>query len=107
MNIICEKLKDHIRYGFYKDGSFIYHREDGPAVEYTDGDKHWYINGKRHREDGPAIEFIDGAKFWYVDGKKHREDGPAGEYANGLKNYWYNDKYYNSFKEMKLAIVLG
>ena len=25
------------------------HREDGPAVEYADGDKAWYKNGKLHR----------------------------------------------------------
>ena len=31
-----------------KDGK--YHRIDGPAVEYTNGDKKWYINGKLHRE---------------------------------------------------------
>lgn len=32
------------------------HREDGPAVEYTNDDKAWYINGQRHREDGPAMK---------------------------------------------------
>ena len=51
----------------------IHHREDGPAVEYPDGDKSWYINGKRHRKDGPAIEDADGHKEWYVDGVKHDE----------------------------------
>ena len=24
------------------------HREDGPAVEYSNGDKEWWINGKQH-----------------------------------------------------------
>ena len=28
------------------------HRENGPAVEYTDGDKYWYLNGNPHREGG-------------------------------------------------------
>jgi hypothetical protein len=55
---------------YYKDKQMtIFHREDGPAVEYADGDKFWYINGKRHREDGPAMEYTDGAKFWYINGK--------------------------------------
>ena len=27
------------------------------------------INGKRHREDGPALEFADGTKEWYLNGK--------------------------------------
>src|SRR6056300_1991360 len=47
----------------------IRHREDGPAIEYTSGDKVWYINGECHREDGPAIEYADGSKFWYINGK--------------------------------------
>jgi len=40
---------------------------------YANGDKHWYVAGKRHREDGPAIEDADGYKYWYVDGKKFTE----------------------------------
>ena len=46
-----------------------YHREDGPAVEYSNGTKFWYLNGKRHRENGPALEFADGDKVWYINGK--------------------------------------
>ena len=34
---------------------------------YDNGDKWWYLNGKRHREDGPAIEWADGTKFWYLN----------------------------------------
>ena len=48
---------------------------------YANGDKSWYLNGKRHREDGPAVEYASGDKFWYLNGKLHREDGPAIEYA--------------------------
>lgn len=50
------------------------HREDGPAREWSHGDKHWFLNGKRHREDGPACEFIDGSKAWFVNGKKLTEE---------------------------------
>ena len=45
------------------------HRLDGPAVEFLDGFKAWYVNGKRHRVNGPAIEDPDGTYFWYVNGK--------------------------------------
>ena len=45
------------------------HREDGPAVEWYNGDKEWWINGKRHREDGPAVEDCDGFKAWYYQGQ--------------------------------------
>ena len=68
------------------------HREDGPALEYDDGTKHWYQNGLHHRLDGPAIESIDGSKFWYKNGKKHREDGPAVEMANGNKRWHFEGK---------------
>jgi len=45
------------------------HREDGPAKEYEDGTKAWFLNNKRHREDGPAIEYgDDGGGDWYING---------------------------------------
>jgi hypothetical protein len=59
----------------------------------NDGDKAWYLNGKRHREDGPALEHANGDKYWYLNGEHHREDGPALECAGGDK-YWYlNGEY--------------
>ena len=64
------------------------HREDGPAIENTNGDKQWIKNGFLHREDGPAMEFAAGSKYWYKNGNYHREDGPACEYADGDKR-WY------------------
>ena len=30
-----------------------------------DGSRYWYRNSKCHREDGPAIEYSDGSRFWY------------------------------------------
>jgi hypothetical protein len=66
------------------------HREDGPAIEYSDGDKAWYLNGLRHREDGPAFEYTNGNKFWYLNGKQHREDGPAVEWISGSKAWFLN-----------------
>jgi len=68
------------------------HREDGPAVEGTDGSKFWWLNGKKHREDGPAEEYADGDKFWWLNGKQHREDGPAVEYADGEKSWYLKGK---------------
>ena len=64
------------------------HREDGPAVDSTNGTQLWFINGKPHREDGAASEWASGNKFWYLNGKQHREDGPAVEMADGTK-FWY------------------
>lgn len=53
------------------------HRIEGPATEWADGGKEWYLNGKRHRLDGPAVEYVDGHKEWYVNDRRHREDGPG------------------------------
>ena len=75
---------------WYKNGEL--HREDGPAVEYTNGTKHWYQNNLLHRDDGPATEHANGDKCWYQNGELHREDGPAMEYANGVKHWYKNGK---------------
>jgi hypothetical protein len=47
--------------GYTNNGNLsgVYHRQDGPAAEYTNGNKYWYFNGKLHREDGPAIEYTN------------------------------------------------
>lgn len=71
-----------------KDGQ--YHRQDGPAIEWSGGSKEWWKDGLRHRENGPAVERSNGIKSWYINGLRHREDGPAIEYADGSK-WWYID----------------
>jgi hypothetical protein len=40
---------------------------------YADGDKFWYLKGKRHREDGPAVDYSDGYKSWWLNGKRLTE----------------------------------
>jgi hypothetical protein len=75
---------------WYVDGKC--HRLDGPAMEYADGYKAWFVDGKLHRSDGPAVEYADGGKSWYVDSKRHRLDGPAIEWADGYKEWWINGK---------------
>ena len=55
----------------------VLHREDGPAVEYDNGDTSWFQNGVLHREDGPAVEWnwtnkdkLLPVKEWYLYGKR-------------------------------------
>lgn len=41
--------------------------------EFKNGTKFWRLNDdyhNYHREDGPAIEYPDGRKYWYLNGKK-------------------------------------
>jgi hypothetical protein len=40
---------------------------------YSNGDKYWYLNGRRHRDDGPAVESSEGDKYWYLNGKQLTE----------------------------------
>ena len=68
------------------------HREDGPAMEFANSYKSWYLNGKLHRLDGPAIECANGYKSWWVRDNRHRLDGPAIIEPNGDKKWWINGK---------------
>ena len=60
----------------------LLHRDDGPAVEFIDGEKHWYKNGSLHRENGPAVEYSVGSKEWYLNGKCY-----------GIDNTFTNDSW--------------
>ena len=80
--------EDYEYYTEWRNEAGEVHREDGPAVEYTDGTKFWYVNGNLHRLDGPAVEWSNGDKLWYVNGQCHRLDGPAVECADGSVDYW-------------------
>ncbi len=56
---------------WFLDGEL--HREDGPAVIYSDGTEHWYLNGDLHREDGPAIKLTTGTEQWFINGTRLTE----------------------------------
>lgn len=60
--------KDHLgTWRWFKDG--VLHRENGPAIEWDDGDKYWYKNNVLHREAGPAIECVNpNDNQYYLDG---------------------------------------
>jgi hypothetical protein len=53
---------------YYKNG--MRHRDNGlPAVEYADGSCLWYVDGKRHRNDvdGPAADYKNGPKYYFMN----------------------------------------
>jgi len=68
-------------YYYNKDGEL--HNLNGPAVEYFDGYKAYYVNGLRHRLDGPARIFSDGNIEYYVNGKYLLKE----EFDRLTKNY--------------------
>ena len=73
------------------------HNDNGPAVEYEDGTKEWWYNGKRHRIDEPAVIESDGGKEWWFFGMRHRDDGPAIIYPDG--GYTHLDRAYDGKKD--------
>jgi hypothetical protein len=71
---------------YYKDRAMtIYHRIDGPAIEYDDGSKLWWVDGKRHRLDGPAMIWSNGTTDWYIDGVFIMELDKNGQIINRMK----------------------
>lgn len=74
----------------FTDDTGLFHRTDGPAVEYINGTVEWYVNGIRHREDGPAVIMLDGTCEWYANDQLYRENGPAVEYSDGTVEWWLN-----------------
>jgi hypothetical protein len=43
-------------------------------VKVTDSKTEWFnLNGDLHREDGPAEEWANGDKYWYINGKRLTE----------------------------------
>jgi hypothetical protein len=57
------------------DDDGLIHREDGPAVEYDNGDKSWMVHGERHRLDGPAVVFHHSPErnqYW-INGQMYTE----------------------------------
>jgi hypothetical protein len=108
MKTYIVKVDDYGTKRWYLDDKL--HREDGPAVEYTDG-RTWYLNGKLHRVDGPAMEYYNGSKYWFLNDKFHRTDGPAIELTSGTKYWFLNGVEYteadwrNQTKKVKATCV--
>ncbi len=76
------------------------------VIEFYNGNKYWYKEGKLHREDGPAVEYTDGTKKWWIGGVLHRIDGPAVEMLSGSK-LWYIDNVYLSYRNLEHWLNTG
>lgn len=62
------------------------------VVNWSNGDRHYYLNGKLHRDGAPAIECADGNKYWYVDGKFIQPQ------EKELRQYNYRVRYIDTAK---------
>ena len=81
---------------YYRNYKNKLHRTDGPAIEYTEGTKEYYLNGALHRTDGPAIDCLDGSRAYFVNGIRHKEDGPALKWAGGDELYFKHGKLHRT-----------
>lgn len=91
-----QRAEEADAFEYFKDPKCtILHRLDGPAVEFDDGSKQYYVNGLEHRIGKPACIWCDGTREWYVNGKHYRLNGPAIEYNTGDKEWWINGKQYS------------
>ena len=89
LTVTVDKLGTRI----YRNSHDQIHRRLGPAIEYPDGTRMWYLDGQRHRTTGPAIEYTNGDKAWFLDGLRHRTDGPAIERADGTRRWCLNGEH--------------
>jgi hypothetical protein len=84
----------------WRDKYGQFHRLDGPAIEYANGDQSWFENGLLHRIDGPAMIFNRGGGKWHYrwhkKGVMHREDGPAVVCSGGEKEWWLDGVFYQT-----------
>ena len=62
-------INEHGTKRWYKNG--LLHRDDGPAVIWSDGRQEWWKDGNWHRDDGPAVICTSGTHYWYKDGKSY------------------------------------
>jgi hypothetical protein len=67
----------------------IYHREDGPAIIYYDGEMRWYIKGILHRTDGPAIIYTSGHQSWFLNGCKYKNQTEWFQHLTSEQQYNY------------------
>ena len=75
------------------------HRDNGPAVEYSDGSQEYWLYGMKHRVNKPAIILKDQGfnvgfyttEYWFY-GRLHREEGPAVLKSDGSQEFWIHGK---------------
>jgi hypothetical protein len=58
---------------WYKKGTSIKHNPSGPAIEWYNGNKEYWLNGELHRLDGPAFiraKELENYKntYWFING---------------------------------------
>jgi len=96
------KIVHDDRVEYYNDDNQLHRDEnEGPAIEWNNGDKEYYYQGVKHRNVGPACVYV-GNDFmtrhsYYVEGELHRLDGPAVEWRDYPNDYYIYGKKYSEW----------
>ena len=77
----------------WRNETGLFHRGNGPAIEFSDGRLLYFQNGALHRSEGPAVINTDGSRLYFLNDKQvqEREIIPARIRDNGVKE-WHNEK---------------
>jgi len=51
-------------------GGWLHSVDDAPAVVTQHGARFWYNHGLQHRKGGPAVEMTNGDREWWVNGRR-------------------------------------
>ncbi len=73
INYVKKEIDEHQNI-YYRNKKGQFHRIDGPAIIWSNGDKIWCINGLFHRTDGPAQEYEDGSRYWWINDINYEEE---------------------------------
>ena len=87
------------RDSIFKQYKLIKEAEEQPTMKVdAEGTKFWRLpNGKLHREDGPAVEYANGDKEWYVNDKRYDTPSDWAEAVFKLHNKPHDQKSIDRF----------
>jgi len=71
--VVENRSNQYQKYCWYIKGTTRLHNEGEPAIHFENGDKVWHQHNKIHRLDGPAIEYVNGRKEYYIDDIQYSE----------------------------------
>ena len=63
---------------------------------YSNGEKQWWLDGMLHREDGPAVEWHDGNQ-WYLYGTWYKTPDKWAQTVLRLRNKPHSDADVDAF----------
>ena len=92
---------DNDNKSWYNQQNCLHRDNDKPARIYENGDKEWWINGKRHREnDKPSVIWVNDPKCWQKNYEYHRLLGYS-IYHNGYK-WIVKDKWLTNGNSLRI-----